>query len=112
MNEIIDMNRRYRGAAIYSKKKKELEIRVWASCKNYNIKPVEGKVSLIFTWYEPNKKRDFDNIAAGKKFIIDGLVSSSILKRDTQKVIEGFSDFFGHDPQRPRIEVVIIPIRP
>lgn len=111
MNEIIAMNRSYRGAAIYTKKKKELEARVWASCKKCNIKPVEEKVRLAFTWYEPNRRRDYDNIATGKKFIIDGLVKSGILKKDNQKAMAGFTDLFGCDPIRPRIEVEIMPMK-
>lgn len=56
------------------------------------LKPCEHPVFIDFQYYEPNAKRDPDNIAAAKKFILDGLVVAGVLPNDTQKWIVGFSD--------------------
>ena len=51
-------------------------------------------VYLSFHWIEKDRKRDPDNIAFGKKFVLDALVKSGHLKNDTAKYIAGFSDTF------------------
>ena len=65
-------------------------------------------VYLRFNWIEPNKRRDKDNIASAKKFIIDALVKSGILENDGWKNVIGFSDRFSVDKNNPRIEVEIL----
>ena len=67
----------------------------------------EGTVELAFRWYEPNKKRDLDNICFAKKFILDALVSNSIIVADGWKGVIGFTDHFFVDKENPRIEVDI-----
>ena len=73
-----------------------------------SLKPVEGKCRIRFLWHEPNRRRDMDNIRAGAKFILDGLVWAKILPDDGWRVITGLEDRFLVDKQRPRIEVEII----
>ena len=67
----------------------------------------EGAVRLSFRWYEPNKKRDLDNICFAKKFILDALVSNEIIFADSWQGVVGFTDEFFIDKQEPRIEVDI-----
>jgi len=67
----------------------------------------EGTVELSFRWYEPNKKRDLDNICFAKKFILDALVSNGIIVADGWKGVKGFTDHFFVDKEFPRIEVDI-----
>ncbi|MBQ8279519.1 MAG: RusA family crossover junction endodeoxyribonuclease [Roseburia sp.] len=64
-------------------------------------------VELSFRWYEPNKKRDLDNICFAKKFILDALVSNGIIIADGWKGVIGFTDKFFVDSKNPRIEVDI-----
>ena len=71
-------------------------------------KPINTPIRLIFNWYEPNKKRDKDNIAFAKKFILDALVNGGCIPNDGWKEIEGFQDNFYVDKDNPRIEVEII----
>ena len=66
-----------------------------------------GTVELSFRWYEPNKKRDLDNICFAKKFILDALVSNGIIVADGWKGVVGFTDNFFVDAKNPRIEVEI-----
>ena len=65
------------------------------------------KVRLEFSWYEPNRKRDLDNICFAKKFILDALVSNKVIKTDGWQGVECFTDKFYIDKNNPRIEVVI-----
>lgn len=64
-------------------------------------------VCLNFRWYEPNKKRDLDNICFAKKFILDALVRSGTIKTDSWRGVAGFTDDFFIDNENPRIEVDI-----
>lgn len=54
----------------------------------------ERPVVLTFEWREANKKRDLDNVAAGKKLVIDALVAAEVLKGDGWKYVQGFRDYF------------------
>lgn len=67
----------------------------------------DGTVSLNFRWYEPNKRRDLDNICFAKKFILDALVNNGIIKADGWQGVAGFTDQFFIDKEFPRIEVDI-----
>lgn len=61
-----------------------------------------------YTWYEPNKRRDKDNISSfGRKVIQDALVQCGVLEGDGWKHVAGFSDRFEVDKTNPRIEVLI-----
>ena len=107
LNEVIKANRTniYLGAKI----KKGNEQVVKDCIAIYRIKKENEPVFLKFTWIEPNRKRDKDNIASAKKMILDALVRSDIIDNDGWKNIIGFSDYFDIDKENPRIEVEIIP---
>ena len=66
----------------------------------------DAPVRMAFRWYEPNKKRDLDNISFAKKFILDALVANGIIKTDGWNGVTGFTDEFFTD-KSPRIEVDI-----
>lgn len=67
----------------------------------------DGTVELSFRWYEPNRKRDLDNICFAKKFILDALVSNGIIVADGWTGVRGFTDHFFIDKENPRVEVDI-----
>jgi len=70
---------------------------------------IEKPVHIHYSYHEPNKKRDLDNIAGvAHKFIQDALVMCGILKNDGWNCITGFSDNFFVDSHDPRIEVIIV----
>lgn len=56
----------------------------------------EEPVTVEFTWIEGNKKRDYDNVAFAKKFILDAMVECGKLKDDNRKFVRGFKDNFEH----------------
>lgn len=65
-------------------------------------------VSMVYRWYEPNRKRDKDNISSyGRKVIQDGLVNCHVIQNDGWNCITGFSDEFYVDKKSPRIEVIL-----
>lgn len=52
-----------------------------------------------FEWHERTKKRDADNIASAKKFILDALVGSGVLEDDSRKYVKGFYDVIVDDKE-------------
>ena len=67
------------------------------------ITPVE----IDFRWVETDKRRDLDNIAFAKKFILDAMVAQGILPDDSQRYVVGLSDSF----ETGGLNAVIVTIR-
>lgn len=59
----------------------------------------KGAVIVRFEWHERTKKRDADNIASAKKFILDALVKSRVLEDDSRKYVKGFYDVIVDDKE-------------
>ncbi|MGN0423546.1 MAG: RusA family crossover junction endodeoxyribonuclease [Lachnospiraceae bacterium] len=69
---------------------------------------ISKPVYMTYRWYEPDRRRDLDNISSfGRKVIQDALVHTKVLKNDGWKEITGFRDEFYVDSKNPRIEVDI-----
>jgi len=64
-------------------------------------------VVMHYTWVEPNRRRDKDNIAFARKFVQDALVKAKALRNDGWNEIDNFTDAFAVDAKRPRVEVEI-----
>jgi Holliday junction resolvase RusA-like endonuclease len=54
----------------------------------------EKPIKIHFTWIEGNKKRDLDNVAFSKKFILDTMVKYGKLKDDNRNYVYAFTDSF------------------
>ena len=66
-------------------------------------------VVLAYTFHEPNRRRDHDNVAGfAHKIIQDAMVQMDILEDDGWDEIAGFVDWFVLDKKNPRIEVEIL----
>lgn len=103
----LDKNR-HAGAAL--KKTAQRTVEWCAKSQLRKFRPT-GKVLMKYTWYEPNRRRDKDNISSfGRKVIQDGLVKVGALENDGWKHNEGFSDRFRVDEKNPRVEVEIIEV--
>ena len=63
---------------------------------------------MNYSYYEPNRKRDKDNISIFRKFFQDALVKGGYLENDGWAYIEGWTDSFAVDADNPRIEIEII----
>ena len=106
MNEIINANRNNRFAGA-TQKKEYTEFIAW-ECKRQNVKPITEKVDLVITWYCKNKRKDKDNISAGTKFILDGLILAGVLNNDGWNEIGNICHKFKVDKDNPRIEVNLV----
>lgn len=102
LNEFYRMDRYQQWQA-----KKDNDDAVAWSAKAGRVPKFSKPVKLLFKWVEPNRKRDLDNVAFGKKFVQDGLVKAGVLTNDTHHEIAGFEDSFAYDKLNPRIEVTI-----
>lgn len=95
---------RFKGAELKRNQERLISIKIKNQLKNVKI---VNPVIIKFNWVEPNAKRDIDNVAFAKKFILDALVKCGTIQNDTQKHVVGFSDDFEIDKLNPRIEVEI-----
>jgi len=105
LNEMIEAAKSHFGAYA-SMKQTYTDMVAWLAKKLPKYK--YEQVNIIITWYEPNEKRDPDNIMAGQKFILDALVHAGVIPNDSQKYIAGIVHRFRVDKRRPRVEVEII----
>ena len=64
-----------------------------------NLHKPTGAVMVRFEWHEKTKRRDADNIASAKKFILDALVKQGILIDDSRKYVKGFYDVIIDDKE-------------
>lgn len=103
LNDYTRDNRanRYGGAQT----KKVAEAIVTAYIRASGISPMRGPVRMRYTWREPNRRRDKDNIAFARKFIQDALVAEGILSGDGWKDIDGFEDAFEVNAREPGVVV-------
>lgn len=92
---------KYAGAKM---KREAQELVKWQIAR---LPKLRGKVEITFRWVEPNARRDFDNCAFGKKFILDALQEMGKLDNDDRKHVVGFRDIFDIDKTDPRIELEI-----
>lgn len=89
-----------------AKMKKQCEAIVMHAARSLGKWQPEGKVYMTYHWYEPNRRRDKDNVSSfGRKVIQDALVRAKILRNDGWNDIEGFQDEFEVDKRNPRIVV-------
>lgn len=90
LNEVISANRTnaYKGAKL--KKDTQKKIAPYLA----SLPKIEKPIKIHFTWVEGNKRRDLDNIATGKKFILDAMVNLGILQDDNRKIVTAFTDDF------------------
>lgn len=89
--------------------KQDMQLRICARIKAARLQPANCPVKIKYTFYEPNRRRDKDNIAAiAHKFTQDALVQCDIIPDDGWANIEGFNDSFFIDKNNPRIEVTIV----
>ena len=92
---------RYAGA----KAKESNQVRVVKAIRDAGLNPMGHGIWITFTWIEPNARRDKDNVAFAKKFILDALVEAGVLVDDGWTWVEGFTDKFMVNAQHPRVIV-------
>jgi hypothetical protein len=95
LNEYINVCRENRYKEAEFKKNIESDIGIFIR----NLPQFENPVRIHFHWIEDNKRRDYDNIAFAKKFILDSLVKAGKLRDDNRKCVTAFTDTFEYGDQ-------------
>lgn len=95
-----------RNPMIGNRMKREAEAAIEWSIRTAKLDPIPTPTRIAYTFYEPNKRRDMDNISGfAHKVIQDALVKSGKLPGDGWAYIAGMSDDFKVDKDNPRIEI-------
>lgn len=79
-------------AHVGAKMKQETERLV--SLQLARMKPITSAAIIHFIWHEKTRRRDKDNVAAARKFILDAMQKAGKLVNDNNKYIAGFTDRF------------------
>lgn len=95
LNDYINKCRYNKYAAAEFKKQTQEYIQFYL----YSMPKFEEPIYLHFTWIEKNKKRDLDNIASAKKYILDTMVSLGKIPNDNSQYVKGFSDTFEYESE-------------
>jgi len=95
------------GARIGAAMKRKVEHAIAVYARIHHPPVFEGPVFVTFAWHEPHRRRDADNVAFAKKFILDALVRLGVLPGDGRRYVAGFADEFHLDRADPRVVVTI-----
>lgn len=90
LNDYTDACRRNAHAGARMKKEAE-ELIGWqiAGMRKYTV-----PIIIHFEWHEENGKRDKDNVAFAKKFVLDAMQHMKKIPNDNNRYIAGFTDSF------------------
>lgn len=100
--------RAYGDAALKRREQAKLESDIRKQLGGVRIK---HPVTLDYFIYEGTYKRDWDNVlSVVTKYVQDALVRTGVLQNDNQRWVKGFTQRFGVDRERPRIELTITEI--
>lgn len=105
LNEYIRAERANRYAA--SKMKRAQTERVALAAAAQGMPGFTCPVEVTITWVEPNRRRDVDNVAFAKKFVLDGMVRAGVIPDDSPRYVSAISDRFAYDRSDPRVEVEV-----
>lgn len=56
------------------------------------LQRMEQPIIVHFRWHEKTKRRDADNIASAKKYILDAMQIFRVIPNDSRKYVRGFTD--------------------
>nr|WP_308743236.1 hypothetical protein [uncultured Anaerocolumna sp.] len=107
LNEYTAANRTnpYKGGKM---KQENEDTVIWQIRQQLRGVHITKPVIIYYRFFEPNSRRDNDNILSGAtKFIQDSLVKTKILVDDNQKCIPKFYFDTFVDKKNPRIELTI-----
>lgn len=103
LNEYVKAERTNRYAAANMKKRTQERI-----IRYIGKHPVfDDDVTVKFTWIRPNMRCDKDNVSFAKKFILDALQQSGVIRSDSWKRCTPLDIRFAVNPNEPRTEVII-----
>ena len=105
LNEYINAERSNKYAAAKIKKNATNAV-LWA-IKTQKCKETFEQFSLVINYFCKDKRKDKDNIAFQKKFILDGMQKAGIIANDGWNNVTDWEEHFWIDKNNPRIEVEI-----
>lgn len=89
-------------------KRECMEAAGWAIRKGLRGWKAGGPIIIHYIFYEPNRKRDKDNVASyTSKITQDALQKCGTIENDGWKEVENFTHDFYIDADNPRIEVYL-----
>lgn len=111
LNDYVLANRsnRYAGASMKKRNEQMIDKAILKAIDGGFLHRVNKyPITLKIAWYEPNKRRDVDNITFSVKFIQDALVKADVIEDDSQNFINVVQHEVYIDRENPRIEVEIL----
>ena len=106
LNEVIKQNRTSKFAGNETKQRNQKIVRCYIPWELCN-REMKYPVNIHLTFYEPNNKRDVDNVISSQKFILDAMVQKKVIPNDSRKYVSQIIPLVYTDRQNPRIEVEI-----
>lgn len=79
---------------VYARMKRDLTAVVKTLAERAKLPKFPARVVLEFTWVEQDRRRDPDNVAAARKFVLDGLVAAGVLRGDGWRFVQAWTDRF------------------
>lgn len=112
LNEYVNACRRnpFVGASFKKKVEKTISKYINIYLERGILRKVDEPIIVFFTWSESTRRRDCDNIASAKKYILDAMQTCDIISNDNRKVVKGFRDDI-IDGDEDYVLVEIIPAR-
>ena len=103
LNEYVNACRKNKYGGASMKKRIESDIIPYIA----KLPRLNYPVTIDFLWIEDSRRRDYDNVAFSKKFILDAMVKAGKLKDDNRKCVKGFTDTFGYERYSPKVILTI-----
>lgn len=97
----------YKASSLKKQQQAIVKQGILSSLSNDSPNPSKYPCEVNIVWYEPNKRRDIDNVQFATKFILDAMVEMQVIPNDNQKYINKINNTVCVDKENPRIEVVL-----
>ncbi len=104
LNEYVNRERANRYAAASMKKKAQQQI---IAGIGEDPPRFSGGVTIWFTWIRPDMRCDKDNVAFAKKFVLDALQETGVIRKDSWKLCTPYDAGFAVNKANPRTVVEI-----
>ena len=75
--------------------------------KGFDIDRVKYPLQITFKWYAKDRRKDLDNIAYAKKYIMDAMQKVNLIENDGYKQVQRYTDIYLVDKDNPRVEIEI-----
>ena len=106
LNKVIEQNRTNKYAGNELKKTNQRIVKSYIP-KELCERDMKYPVSIHLTFYEPNNRRDVDNVISSQKFILDAMVQKKVIPNDSRKYVSQVISTVFTDKDNPRIVVEI-----